>query len=166
MHQLHKILVKINGRCPIEADGRDELIFLLRNRAERMTEDYYGQAFDWRETDTAGRNVILSKDNIDKFIDELNRCIEQQKHQIEDNLKNICMVSYDLNELVKMFYNKPSSVPAWYLRCLAELLYGVYTFDSGFFNTEEYTARIAQSTVDDVKNSPNDWALVMFDYHI
>lgn len=172
MHALHKILVRINGHTPIIATDREELINEIRHRAVSMTDEDYGKAFDWRETDTAGRwsevypvNVILSRDNIDIFVEKLKDCLESQISEMRYHLDNICKVSSDIKTLFDIECSSPGSVPSWDLRCLSELMYGIYNFDSGFYNTEEYTAKITESTIEAVKSSPDDWALVMFDYH-
>jgi len=173
MHILHKILVKINDKyIPEPSEDRDEFLDDIRRRAEELTDDYYEQAFDWRETETAGRwedeypvNVILSKDDIDRFIEELNGCIASQRREIDYHLENICKTSSDIRELVKIDKENPGTTPNWDLRCLSELMYGVYNCDSAFFNTEEYSAKITRYTIDEVKRTPDKWALVMFDCH-
>ena len=172
MHILHKILVRINGYSPIIAKDREALINMVRHRAEEMTEEYYGQAFDCRETDTAGRwsgvypvNVLLSSDNINIFVEELKDCLEFRISEMQYHLDNICKVSSDIKTLFDIERRSPRSVPSWDLRCLSELMCGIYNFDSGFYNTEEYTAKITERTIETVKSSPDDWALVMFDYH-
>lgn len=166
MHILHRILVRVVGN-----GTREDIIDEARSRAESLTEDFYEQAFDWRVTDSAGRweeeypeNVILSRENIERFKSELERCLLAQQKEIEYRLENICKTSSDIRELVNLA-NTGKSTFVYDLRCLAELLYGEYNCDSGFYNTEEYTAKITSSTIDAVKASPNDWALVMFDYH-
>ena len=172
MHILHKILVCINGYSPVISADREDLINEVRHRAEAMTDEYCGEAFDWRETDTAGRwsdaypvNVILSRDNIDRFVDELKGCIELQMSEMQHHLDNICKISSDIKTLFDIERSSPGSVPSWDLRCLSELMCGVYNCDSGFYNTEEYTAKITELTIETIKSSPDDWALAMFDYH-
>lgn len=172
MHILHKVLVRINGYSPIVAGSREDLIDAVRRRAESATDEYFQHAFDWRETDTAGRwedaypaNVILSKDNILMFTSELEECLEYQQKEMQRHLDNICMVSSDIKALFDMYRHSPTNTPNWDLRCLSELMSGVYNYDSGFYNVEECTARITKHTIEEVISSPGDWALVMFDYH-
>ena len=58
-----------------------------------------------------------------------------------------------------------SSMSAYYFRKMADLLYGHYRCDSYFYNTSEYTARLFKSDMEKIKQNPEEWALVMFDYH-
>ena len=60
---------------------------------------------------------------------------------------------------------KFSSMTAYYLRTMAELLYGQYRCDSYFYNTKTFTARLYKSDIDEISQNPSEWALVMFDYH-
>ena len=72
MHYLHKILVFIPyviESCG-EISNKSDLMNEIRVYAECETEPYYTMAFDWRETQTAGRweneypeNVLLAEDN-------------------------------------------------------------------------------------------------------
>lgn len=84
MHYLHKILVYIPDALA-DADNcdLDETISAVRAYADSETEPYYGQAFDWRETETAGRwrnvypeNVLLAADDVDYFVEELENAKE------------------------------------------------------------------------------------------
>ena len=58
-----------------------------------------------------------------------------------------------------------SQMTAYYLHCIAAHLYGEYLCDSYFYNASEYTARLYPDDIEIVKETPEDWALVMFDYH-
>ncbi|MBP5462004.1 MAG: hypothetical protein J6Y20_07775 [Lachnospiraceae bacterium] len=172
MHELHKILVRLNGHSPITADTREELIESVRAYAEEATESFYGEVFDWRETSTAGRweseypvNVIFSKDDFGGFIEELDKCAEYQKNFMQFLLGKICSVSSDIRELVEIGEDLPY-LTSYYLHCLAELLYGEYTCNSGFYDTERGSSDITRAVVESVTASPDDWALVMFDCHI
>ena len=48
---------------------------------------------------------------------------------------------------------------------IGKMLHGEYISDSMFFNASAYTARLYQSDIEQIKAAPQDWALVMFDYH-
>ena len=45
------------------------------------------------------------------------------------------------------------------------MLDGTYTSDSMFYNTYNKTARLYPSDIRIAERYPEDWALVMFDYH-
>lgn len=182
MHALHRILVHIPD-LDVEGLSKRELREAIRSKAECDTEDYYGQAFDWRETDSAGRwsdefkkQVYIAADNIDWFIDQLERTLAIQKGEIDNSLAQIVApCGIDLKQIVNglwsidEMYDKKSpgfnSYTAYYLSKIGKLLHGEYTFDSQFFNTSAYTARLYKSDIDQVKADPKNWALVMFDYH-
>lgn len=179
MHTLNRVLVRIYGENNLlhltEKDTREEVIEAARSWAEAETDDFYPRVFDYRETDTAGRwaneypeNVLLSKENICGFIKELEKSLEFQLDEMKYHLDNICKVSVNIKELFDLEYNartEHATVPTWDLLRLSELMFGIYSCDSGFYDTDEYGAKITKKTIDKVKESPDDWALVMFDYH-
>ena len=164
MHALHSILVHLdtpNGET-------DEMISEARCIAEERTEAFADNVFDWRETDTAGRwadeyepNVILGKDNLDRLLKEIKDAEEDQKNEME-RLKE-AMHFQTIDQMFDDYYQHPGS--AWQLKQLAKLLYGEYDFDSRYFDTYDYTARITPETYTKIKKSPSEWALVFFDYH-
>ena len=91
MHFLHKILVRIpDAVADRELYENDELIDAVRNYAENETESYYGQAYDWRETDSAGRwsarypvNVLFADEDLDSFVHELEEAIQNQRQELQ-----------------------------------------------------------------------------------
>lgn len=168
MHALHRILVKL--------EDKDETIDEIRSVAKSETEDYYN-AYDWRETDTAGRweseypcNVILGRDEPDKIIDELLVVRDQQenilRHHVE-SLKKYCP-SMNIEDIIK---NSPRSsfgeggLISYHLKCISGLLVGAYDFDSAFFNTEECDSIINDELINGIRKKPEDWAIVLFDCH-
>ena len=168
MHALHRILVKL--------EDKDETIDEIRSVAKSETEDYY-IAYDWRETDTAGRweseypcNVILGRDEPDKIIDELLVVRDQQenilRHHVE-SLKKYCP-SMNIEDIIK---NSPRSsfgeggLISYHLKCISGLLVGAYDFDSAFFNTEECDSIINDELINEIRKKPEDWAVVLFDCH-
>ncbi len=90
-----------------------------------------------------------------------------------ENLKNT--VGTDLLQIIPKLWERDgrnydpavgvTEMSAYYLRVLAELLDGEYRCDSCFYNTSENTARLFQRDLDEIRQSPSEWALVMFDYH-
>ncbi len=168
MHYLHKILIYI----PDFYDKKEIPTRLgVRHYAREATEQFAGDVFDWRETNTAGRweeiypeNVIFAKDDATLFIHELEVCLEQQNSVIDDSLRQIkTELGTNIDEIVASVGNKNSK--AFYLNLLGNILYGVYMIDSCFYDSHKCTARITAKDISDIKEDPNDWALVMFDYH-
>lgn len=183
MHYLHKILVYIPDAEPnADEQSHDELLNCIRAFAEDLTESYYGQAFDWRETDSAGRwadsypvNVLLASENVEVFLEELSCCRQTQRNDIETCLQALKeTVGTELTQIVDgVWENNPkngqfkgfSFMTSYYLHHLAKMLYGLYNSDSYFYNTHEHTARLYPDDIEAVKNAPENWALVLFDYH-
>ena len=168
MHALHRILVKL--------EDKDETIDEIRRFAKSETENYYN-AYDWRETETAGRweseypcNVILGREEPDKIIKELLTAREQQEdvlHQHIESLKKYCP-SMNLQDIV---INCPLSsfgegaLVAYHLKCIADHLAGAYDFDSAFFNTEDCDSFTGDDIIEEVSKQPEKWAIVLFDCH-
>ena len=173
MHMLHKILVPLSER-ELNSLSHEDLIDEARSTAEDDTENYYDTVFDWRETVTAGRweidypvNVMLSRDDLSRFIKELEETREYQDAEISRYLKEICKTSSDLREICSAIDEPGSSWQLSYnLQVLAEMLAGVYTFESGFYHVDTASSRVTQGLIEQVRATPNKWALVMFDYHI
>lgn len=186
MHYLHKILVYIpyvKESCG-ESNNKSELINNIRMYAEHETEEYYGMAFDWRETRTAGRweseypeNVLLAEDNVQKFVDELKTTMTNQKSYIDDALTKLKKTTgTNLEELVerqwgsdRYSFNEDDDLiietSMLNLMNIILMLDGTYTSDSMFYNTYNKTARLYPSDIRIAERYPEDWALVMFDYH-
>lgn len=183
MHSLHKILVHIPDiLLDSAACSKEDFINKVRSYAEEQTSNGYMTVFDWRETASAGRwktlypvNVLFAKDNIERFIQEL---IDVWKYQYQE-------IQYLLNELSKRAgivlkqitceIEKMNSqheitkivdlMTTFYLSRIASLLYGQYIFQSYFYNISGKTSRICPQDIEAIKNNPEDWALVLFDYH-
>lgn len=184
MHSLHKILVKVNGEtCEGEFD-RQEMIRQARSYAEQETECFYEHAFDWRETDTAGRwqamypeNVILGAESPEKILAEVIECRNQQKAEIDVCLQMMeGFASMPFSDLAQMIWERMESpleereslsdyMAAFNIKKISRLLDGEYYYDSFFYDTDEYTAKISQTTIQKIKERPKDWALVFFDQH-
>lgn len=184
MHFLHKILVHIPDAIDVaEATPRAEILNAVTCYARNETECFYERAYDWREDDSAGRwsdeypqQAYLASENLEWFIKELEDIQHTQKSEITcalENLKNT--VGTDLLQIIPKIWERDgrnydpaigiTEMSAYYLRVLAELLYGEYRCDSCFYNTKENTARLFQRDLDEIRQSPSEWAMVMFDYH-
>ena len=174
MHLLHKILVKIpNGDGSFNTtEERDQMIDRVRNQAEAETEEFAGQAYTRRETETAGRwasdyleNVIFLSEDSEKFIGFLEESLNCQQGRIKDYLSIINTSTDSVTEIVNKAFGGYESTLSWALLYLSEILCGRYTFDSGFFDTDALSAKISKERIEEIKNSSDEWALVFFDYH-
>lgn len=169
MHALHKILVNLKtdfGEYDVDKN-------YIRAYAKKDTE-YFGDGdvFDWRETDTAGRwsrfypdNVLFAKDDIENFIKIIENGRTYQQHEMEYALERI-KEKFGTTDLAKL--NELISDDEWesyYVTLYADLLTGRYTFDSMFYDTSRSTSKITDKLIDSIKKNPNDYALVLFDYH-
>lgn len=183
MHYLHKILVYIPDVSK-EADSmiRDSLVSAIRSHAESETEGFYKEVFDWRETDTAGRwsdaypeNVLLGSDDPNSLYEAVAECYQTQKSEIDHLIALLkSSVGVDIEHIAsgiwdRNYEDKPKNgfdlLTALHLHRLSDLLYGRYIDDSLFYDAHEYTARIYKNTLAALKEHPEDWAVVMFDYH-
>lgn len=183
MHYLHKILVYLpDAGVALATDERETVVSNARSYAESTTEDYYGQAFDWRETDSAGRwsreypvNVLLASDDLERFISELEETLENQYGELQCCIAQLKgTVGTDLEKIAQGIWEQVSymdnhdgvnCMTTYYLHCIAAYLYGEYRCDSCFYNSHDYTARLYKEDIDKVRQEPDNWALVMFDYH-
>lgn len=183
MHYLHKILVYIPDALA-DADNcdLDETISAVRAYADSETEPYYGQAFDWRETETAGRwrnvypeNVLLAADDVDYFVEELENAKRNQCNEIDCCLAELKRtVGINLEKIINGILIRGSYeeelngfnfMTPYYLHNISSHLHGDYRCDSYFFNSHDYTSRLYPTDFEKIKSNPTDWALVVFDYH-
>lgn len=181
MHYLHKILVNVAELEKQEGHKLDADD--VRCYAESSTDDYYNQAFDWRETDSAGRweaeypkQVYFASDDIEWFKKELNEVIAIQKDNLDSAVAQLrATCGTDLDKIIESLWqfndvfdkqeDGANGMTAYYLSKVAQILHGEYKADSCFYNTNTYSARLYQSDIDEVIKVPENWALVMFDYH-
>lgn len=182
MHYLHKILVHIPSATDADAP-REQILKDVIEHAKSETECFYERAFDWREDDSAGRwsetypqQAYIAADDLEWFLKELAEVQANQRYEIDNCLQHISEDGgADLTMLSDKLWNRESvshdignsitEMTAYYLCCLAQYLYGEYRCDSYFYNTKDFTARLYKSDIDEIRQNPNEWALVMFDYH-
>lgn len=178
MHALHRILVnlrKIDITNEYVQSNKEEAIDSIRDSADLETQDFYRTVFDWRETANAGRwsyefpeNVILGSENSDTILTQIQHCQKLQKDEIIYNLNCIKKELDDsITTIVKLASNESNELshPLYLLGKLVALLYGEYTFDSYFYDLDARTSKITSSTIEKIKQSPEQWAIVLFDYH-
>lgn len=186
MHILHKILVNIPSTPGTDrVDSREDLMEALRTYADDQTKDFYDDAFDYREVDTAGgwedeypENVILGSENAERLLNELQVSREAQYQELQFCLEALQhLADLSVKELAQELWlhkdeaaNIQVDSHTWrrapnLLVKIARLLNGNYFYYSCFYDTDAYTATVNQGTLDRVRQSPEEWALVLFDYH-
>ena len=81
MHILHKILVY--NEDGFDSMAENERISSARSMAENSTDSYFGDVYDWRETETAGawseeypKQVYFADENLEWFINEIKESIQ------------------------------------------------------------------------------------------
>lgn len=186
MHVLHKILVYIPSmELDLSRCARSELVKEIRSCAEGETDSFAGEVYDWRETTTAGgwsadypENVLFAEDDIDRFVNELLAVRKQIDEEIKsafqaiekevgtdelgyvaDIIRGYEITDKTINEGI------PNQMASYWLLRIGKLLHGEYCISSGFYNTFNYDANIYSVDMDTIRQKPEDWALVMFDYH-
>lgn len=117
----------------------------------------------------------FAEDDPEHFISELTAVIENQKEELQSclaQLKNT--VGTDLEEIAKRIFSQTADdvcrdgvtfMTSYYLHCAAAYLRGEYRCSSYFYNVHDCTARLYPADIEAVKSEPQNWALVMFDYH-
>ena len=81
------------------------------------------------------------------------------------NLEDIVSVLMDDNLKPEAPSARFASATSFALLKLSRLLYGDYDIDSGIYNLASSSARIYNEDIEQIKQEPNKWAMVMFDYH-
>ena len=176
MHTLHKILVWVPGVKISDRATREERECAIRNYAEEVTECYEGFVFTWRITETAGRwrdkypsNVIFAADDVERFVAELQEVNLLQEEKLNGSLTRLKeLAGNDLGEIVAKARDEDCSnryAITYRLNCVAGILDGKYTENSFYYDTMRCTSRVLPRVFDQVKEDPDEWALVMFDYH-
>lgn len=185
MHVLHKILVYIPSmELDLSRCTRSELVKEIRSCAEGETDSFAGEVYDWRETTTAGRwsvdypeNVLFAEEDIDRFVNELLAVRKQIDEKINsafqaiekevgtDELGYIADIirGYEITDKT-IKEGIPNERASYELLRIGKLLHGEYCISSGFYNTFNYDANIYSVDMDAIRQKPEDWALVMFDY--
>ncbi len=181
MHVLNKVLVYKEEGFDFNAPEK-ERIDEARSIAENDTEDYCGPVYDWRETENAGRwsdiypkQVYFASDNMDWFLAEITDAIKSQRQELDTYMKELKeKMGTDLEKIIPIlmgdvelptdskYANGFLSFALWKV---ARLAYGEYNCDSYIYNTADHTARIWPEDIEQIKQEPNKWAMVMFDYH-
>lgn len=170
MHALHRILVKLE-----DPNTDPEKI---KKFAEIETEEYQDEVYDWRETETAGRwtdiypyNVIKGKDTPNKMMEDLISLKTKRDIEIQYRLNKLKeeVHSLNLDDILKKHSSGDNNTKyglAYNLQSIANFLGGYYTFDSMFYNTHTCDSIIDGQLIEEIKANPEEYAVVLFDYHI
>lgn len=182
MHALHKILVYIpDTLCDTKTMSREQQADAIRSYAEVETEEFLGSVFDCRKTkiaegrtETYPENVLFAADDVERFTEELRQVMDTQKVLVEHHVSKVKeSLGKDVEKIASEVFSMQGpyqsglsqDMALFYLRNLANFLYGEYQFDSQFYNLAEHTARVYPETIQIVKNEPENWAMALFNYH-
>ena len=177
MHTLHKILVWVPEVEIGDRATREEKEYAIRNYAEEVTECYEGFVFMWRTTEIVGRwideypsNVIFAADDVERFIAELQEVNRLQEERLNGSLARLKeLVGNNLCKIVAKArdeYCSDKDDITYHLNCVASVLDGKYTEHSFYYDTMRCISKVLPRVFDQVKENPEEWALVLLDYHI
>lgn len=188
MNSTHLVLVNLANAIGSNASDehlRKEAIGI----AEEETNCFYERVFDHRSLLEEGEDedfpvsVVLSKNDWQLFEDYLLRADKMQKDyarflmsRITANNENFCFnllledsfLSHDrtanADEIVKngWEYDEYADTP-WKLNTIAQLMSGKYNIDSHFYDPYRETALVP--FLANLKETPDNWALVVFSCH-
>ena len=189
MHVLHKVLARLDelGIELSEDKPKEEQLLEVRKEVLSTLDEYAaGVAYDWRE-DTAGRwaniypnNVILGKYDSQNLISEIKNAKAYQDETVMDAIKIIDgNNSVSLMDFWKMIQNSSFSSPrtedgktseekskiyvsACYLR---DYIGGKFTWNIPFIDPIRDDVVITDSTIKEIIDSPENFALVFVDCH-
>lgn len=160
---------------------KEEIKEMVINYATDETECFYGPVFDCRDL-IDDQPVVFAADNWPLFEEILLAVDRDQKNYAKHMLNYLKEEtdSTDVSEILsKLLLANDRTADrdsvdsdtwrfdflnqgAWALRQLANLIHGDYTFDSEFYDTSRRTALVP--FIATLKENPNEWALVQFDY--
>ena len=187
MHADHAILVNIpeaarDANKPLNEMTKNEIQEMVIDYATEATDIFFCSAFDYRSL-LENQPVIFSGDDWNVFEEkllEIDKCqkgyamhllnyLEKEagSTNVSDILRTLLLVndrtasrdSVDPQTWRWDYMNQG----AWALFEISKVIHGSYTFDSLFFDTWRSTALVP--FIGQLKETPNDWALVQFDYH-
>lgn len=160
MHTLHKILVWVPEVKISDRATREERECAIWQFAEEVTECYGDLVFS---------NVIFAADDVERFVAELQEVNLLQEEKLNGSLARLKELAG--NNLCKIVdkardeYCSDKDDITYHLNCVASVLDGKYTEHSFYYDTMRCTSRVLPRVFDQVKEDPDEWALVMFDYH-
>ena len=171
---------------------KEQIKEMVINYATEKTECFYGWAFDYRtlldeyyeeDADEDYRSVIFADEDWDAFEKVLLSTDKMQKGYAEELLEYLeeQTGTLDLKQILSSLLlvndrtaSKENVDPntwkwddlnqgSWTLLEIARLICGIYYFESGFYDTSRGTAHVP--FIEKLKEHPEEWALVAFDYH-
>lgn len=183
MHYLHKVLIHIPREYIESGWTREELMRYADSEADKVIENFDNTVYERDYLFTAGRwediypqEAYLASDDLEWFLKELEEVTIFQKEHIDLYLMILTKsLGTDLSVIAEKLWNKAGNyrevdgvdadLCAYYLNSIGQLLYGDYRCDSHFYNNERHTARLYPSDIEQIKQNPEEWALVMRDYY-
>lgn len=178
MHRLHRILVHIpdvvnDSYYVCDEQNRESVKECVRQHAVENTSRFGdGLVFDWRDECSADADypeqVYFANDNVKWFLDELEAIQKYHHREISSSLSQLNEEAgtTDLSVICEKIQSEElPHFNAYTVRYIAQLLWGEYTFESSFYDLDNYSSRIDSRTIEKVKANPENWALVFFDYH-
>ena len=194
MHSTHAILVNTTYAAhaadkSLSDMTKEEITEMVIDYATEETERYSGLAFDSRTlldeniADDDYRPVIYAKEDWEAFEEVLLSIDKAQKWYAKHMLEYLILNTgtYDVSEILNNLLlandrtaNKDDVDPdawkwdflnqgSWALREIARLCHGEYYFESEFYDTSRGTALVP--FIEKLKEHPEEWVLVRFDYH-
>lgn len=161
MQVLHKILVWIPEVEIGDRATREERECAIWQFAEEVTECYGGLVFS---------NVIFAADDVEKFVAELQEVSRLQEERLNESLTRLKeLAGNNLGKIVAKArdrYCSDRDTITYHLNCVASVLDGKYTEHSFYYDTMRCISKVLPRVFDQVKENPEEWALVLFDYHI
>ncbi|MBR0421866.1 MAG: hypothetical protein IJI85_04725 [Clostridia bacterium] len=191
MYALHAILVNIPDVAKtenknLETMTQNEIKEMVIDYATEETECFYGPVFDnrWLLEEVKGYEpVIFSREDWSYFEEMLLAVDRDQKNEamrLLDYLKEQTESTElaDILDTLLLANDRAASEDdvdpeawkwdylnqgAWALKQIASILHGDYIFESEFYDTDRRTALVP--FIEQLKENPDDWALVQYEYH-
>ena len=173
---VHEILVYLPEVC-YEDDTPEDRERAIVEYAKAEIEQYRDEAFRYYrlacegdEADRYPKSVIFASDDVEKFIKELEEVNRKQWDLIRQLAESVKEgLGTDLEEIIQKFSEETSGQGAMRLAghdlfTLVEMLLGYYRNESGFCCAGGGEARVYETTLDQIRQDPSDWALVIFEY--
>lgn len=165
MHYLCGLIVKDTDDYNLE-EKKD----CVRRTAESFMDDQYtlGKIDYYIEEDAGrwstvypGKAVYAATEN--KFFEIVENLIGFQK----ENTKIFYENKGDIDKSYESYLAGEDHFVfgSWSLYCLTQLLYGHFIPDSAIYDTYNRTGRISKKMIEEYKNNPNDYFIVMLDIH-
>lgn len=176
MHALHCILVDIR-QIEKELDKELDLENLKEVKEEILdyalekTDEFRNQVFDYRSDDAGSwrdeypDNVILGSENKERFLELLDKF---SKKPLTAALSYFETLEKDKIVIDKKFIEDAFNdyhIDLFALHLIFKLINGEYDFASQFYSIPDGDSRLGKDGLEEIKHHPEDYALVLLDYH-